>query len=106
MKTIAISTRTYKTCGDELQDVLGLDITMEEAVKRCVHNWNCLVQQDQKNTKDFYVSIAQIPDTPIDPDDGVVYDYYDKSIVLPENWENDAESEDVVKDGKLVALNV
>nr|DAM28058.1 MAG TPA: hypothetical protein [Caudoviricetes sp.] len=29
-----------------------------------------------------------------------------KSIVLPENWENDAESEDVVKDGKLVALNV
>ncbi len=59
-------------------------------------------RQDQKGTKLAYVSITQIPEQPIDPDDGEAYTYYDQTIVLPEFWLNDADSEDVVRDGKLV----
>ena len=102
MKTIAIVNVFLKRCGDMFSTVLGLDISLEEAAKLYTSQFEREDRQDQKGTKLAYVSIAQIPDEAIDPEDGESFTYYDKNIVLPEFWLNDADSMDVVRDGHLV----
>lgn len=98
-KTIAIYTEfPIKGC-DVWQEALGVDISMDEAVKRYIHRWEREARQDQKNTKLVYVSIAQIPE--VAPENGEEYIYED-SYILPEFWLDEADSKDVVKDGKLV----
>lgn len=102
MMTIAIATRIKKHSCDEFEDVLGFDLTMDEAVKQCQKDFDHLVRQDQKDTKTLYVSVVPIPEKAIDPDDGVAYEHDGKTVVLPEFWENDADVQDIVRDGKLV----
>jgi hypothetical protein len=102
MKTIAIVNVFLKRYGDMFNTVLGLDISLEEAASLYASQFEREDRQDQEGTKLAFVSIAQIPDEAIDPEDGESFTYYDKTIVLPEFWLNDADSMDVVRDGHLV----
>lgn len=102
MKTIAIATKYRKHCGDQFNTVLGLDLSMAEAVAAYKRDWwDRLVDQDKKSTKLAYVSIVPIPEEV--PEDGEAFQWYDDEIVLPALWEETAlDTQDVVKDGKLV----
>ena len=103
MKTIAISTEFPRKGMDVWQNVVGIDISLDEAVKRYVRDWSREEKQDQKNTKLAYVSIVPVPDAEPDPDDCCEFVYYNDSFKLPTLWEETAlDTRDVVKDGKLV----
>lgn len=99
MRTIAIATEFRKNCGDVFNTVLGLDMTMEEAVKEYKDKWwHRLVKQDKDSTASAYVSIVPIPEET--PEDGEVFQWYDDEITLPEFWPETAETKDVIKNGK------
>lgn len=102
-KTIAISTDYPRKGGDVWQDVVGIDISLDEAVKIYARDWSRRNKQDQENTKLAYVSIAPVPDAVPDPDDCCEFNYYEESFQLPPFWEETTLGcQDVVKDGKLV----
>lgn len=100
MRTIAIASVSKKHYGDVFTHVLGLDMTMEEAVEAYKNDfWRRLVKQDKDNTASAYVSIVPIPEEA--QEDGDVFQWYDKEITLPEFWEETAmEVKDVIKNGK------
>lgn len=75
-KTIAISTEIPRKGGDVWQAVVGIDISLDEAVRGYMSDWSRAEKQDQENTKLAYVSIVPVPDSVL--------------------------TQDVVKDGKLV----
>ena len=102
-KTIAISTEYPRKGGDVWQDVVGVDISLDEAVRLYARDWSRWDRQDQKDTKLAYVSIAPVPDAVPDPDDCCEFNYYEETFKLPAFWEETTLGcQDVVKDGKLV----
>lgn len=103
MKTIAIATTYRKHCGDQFNTVLGIDLSMADAVAAYKHDWwDRLVLLDKENTELAYVSIAPIPDET--PEDGEEFTWYDSVITLPALWEETTlNTQDIVKDGKLLA---
>lgn len=102
MRTVAIATEYRKNCGDQFNTVLGIDLSMADAVAAYKHDWwDRLVEQDKQNTKLAYVSIAPIPDET--PEDGEEFNWYDQVITLPALWEETTlDTKDIVKDGKLL----
>ena len=103
MKTIAISTECPRKGGDVWQDVVGIDISLHEAVRRYARDWSRLDKQDQKGTKLAYISIVPVPDVEPDPDDCCEFVYYNDTFRLPPFWEETTvRVQDVVKDGELV----
>ena len=102
MKTIAIATKYRRNCGDQFNTVLGLDLSMADAVSAYKHDWwDRLMDQDKQNPKLAYVSIVPIPDET--PEDGDDFNWYDRVITLPALWEETTlDTQDVVEDGKLV----
>lgn len=100
MKTIAIASVSKKHCGDVYNHVMGLDMTVKEAVEAYKNDfWRRLVKQDKYNTTSAYVSIVPIPEKA--PENGEVFQWYDKEITLPEFWgETTTEVKDVIKNGK------
>lgn len=102
MKTIAIATVFQKHSGDVWNHVLGLDMTMEAAIEQYKHDWwRRADKHDKARTELVYVSIVPIPEET--PEDGEPFQWYDDEIILPALWEETAlDTQDVVKDGKLV----
>lgn len=99
MKTIAIVSISKKHSGDVFNTVLGLDMTMEEAVEEYKNKWwHRLVKQDKDSTASAYVSIVPIPEEA--PENGEVFQWYDEEITLPEFWLETADTKDVIKNGK------
>ena len=99
MKTIAIASVSKKHCGDVYNHVLGLDMSMAQAVEEYKHSWwRRAHKHDKARTELVYVSIVPIPAEA--PENGETFQWYEREIVLPEFWLETADTRDVIKDGK------
>ena len=102
VNTVAIVSENPRKSGDVFTQVLGMNMTMDAAMRIYLRQFLSKELSDQRNTALAYISIVEIPEQIPDEDSAETFYWDGKTIVLPENWLDNADSQDAVKDGKPV----